>query len=332
MWGVITGGRGLKTFSQVLEETDKGTRHLLLGNGFSRSWNDNIFSYENLLDKSDFGNRDKAIKGIFEKLGTYDFEEVMQTMVSSVYVAQSFNEYPAFVEAIYRDAECLKNSLLETIAKTHPNLPTEVSDKQYISVRTFLLKFSNIFTVNYDLLLYWARNMRNLEPRNFDTDDGFRSGGEWTGNEPDQNVFFLHGGLHLYDEAGTIKKHTYTEYGGAIIDQVRGNLNLNKFPIFVAEPSHIKKLDRIRHNPYLNYCYEQFGKIEENLVILGHSMNETDSHIFNQAASSGVKNVYVSLFGNQNSQKNRKTKSNAESYFNKCAVHFYNAESVQVWE
>lgn len=321
----------MKTFSQVLEETDRGARNLLLGNGFSRSWNDNIFSYENLLDKSCFGNRDEAIKGIFKKLDTYDFEEVMQTMVSSVYVAQSFNEYPAFVAAIYRDAERLKNSLLETIAITHPNLPTEVSDDKYISARKFLFNFSNIFTVNYDLLLYWARNMRSLEPRNFKTDDGFRSGGEWTDNETKQNVFFLHGGLHLYDEAGTIKKHTYTENGGAIIDQVRDNLKLNKFPIFVAEPSHFKKLDRIRHNPYLNYCYEQLGKIKETLVILGHSMNETDSHIFNQAASSGVKNVYVSLFGDQNSQQNRKTKSNAESYFNKCAVHFYDAETVQVW-
>jgi len=321
----------MKTFPQVLEETKSGNRHLFLGNGFSRSWSDNIFNYKNLLDKSDFGNRNEAIKGIFGELNTYDFEEVMQTMVSSVYVAQSFNEYPVFVEAIYRDAECLKKSLLETIAKTHPNLPTEVSENQYISVREFLLDFSNVFTVNYDLLLYWARNMRNLAPQDFKTDDGFRLGGEWLGSETNQNVFFVHGGLHLYDEGGAIKKHTYTEYGGAIIDQVRNNLDSNKFPIFVAEPSHSKKLDRIRHNPYLNYCYEKLGEIDDALVILGHSMDETDSHIFNQIASSDVKNIYVSLFGDPNSKINRKTKSNAESYFYKCSVHFYKAESAQVW-
>lgn len=320
----------MKLFSQVLEETAGGNRHLLLGNGFSQAWNSDIFRYENLLEKANLGNRNEAIKGVFAKLETYDFEVVMKTMLASIFVAQSFNEYPAFVKGIRRDAECLKNSLITTISKTHPSFPYEISIDEYVATRMFLKNFSNIFTVNYDLLLYWARNMQNLLPNDFESDDGFRQNRTWVGSDTKQNVFFLHGGLHLYDESGVIKKHAYTMYGETIIDQVRDNLEVNKFPIFVAEPDHIKKLDRIRHNPYLNFCYESLGEIGDSLIIFGHSMDDTDTHIFDKVSCSNIKNVYVSIYGDPNSQSNRRARANSQSYFS-CPIHFYDAKSVQLW-
>ncbi|WP_299267911.1 DUF4917 family protein [uncultured Psychrosphaera sp.] len=321
----------MKLFAQVLEEIEDKEVSLLLGNGFSQAWDYNIFNYKNLLASANFGSRDQAIKSIFHKLGTYDFETVMQTMISSIYVSQSFNEYPAFVEGIQLDAEKLKSTLVTTIADTHPSVPNNITNEQYELARNFLNSFNNIFTLNYDLLMYWARNMNELEPDNFTTDDGFRGNRTWTGEETDQNVFFLHGGLHLYDEGGVIKKHTYTEYGETIIDQVKANLDKNNFPIFVAEPNHHKKLDKILHNPYLNYCYTQLGKISDSLVIYGHSMDETDTHIFDKVDRSGIRDVYVSIYGDANSWENRRTKANALSSFSTCTVHFYQAESTHIW-
>lgn len=321
----------MKTFDEVLEETEDGKRHLLLGNGFSQSWNSDIFSYKNLLDKANFGSRNEAIKGVFEKLETYDFEAVMHTLNSSVHVAQSFNEYPAFVQGIYRDSECLKNTLISTITKTHPSFPYDIEDSKYVAARRFLSGFSNIFTVNYDLLMYWARNKEKLAPIEFQSDDGFRKNRVWVGKGTEQNVFFLHGGLHLYDELGVIKKHAYSVDGETIIDKVKDNLKLNKFPIFVSEPNYEKKLDRILHNPYLNYCYESLGGIADSLIVYGHSMDESDNHIFEKISMSKVENVYISIFGDPDSPINRRAKSNAESYFNRCNVTFYQAESVKVW-
>lgn len=320
----------MKSFAEVLEDTAVGDRHILLGNGFSQAWNGDIFRYENLLEKANFGTRNEAIKGIFAKLKTYDFEVVMKTMLASIFVSQSFNEYPAFVEGIRRDSECLKNTLITTISKNHPNFPYEISNDEYSATRIFLENFKNIFTVNYDLLLYWARNVQNLAPKDFETDDGFRQNRTWVGSDTRQDVFFLHGGLHIYDESGVIKKHAYTVHGETIIDQVRENLQANNFPIFVAEPDHIKKLDRIRHNPYLNFCYESLGKIGGSLIIFGHSMDETDTHIFNKVSCSNIENVYVSIYGDPASKSNRRARANAESYFS-CPVQFYDAGSVQVW-
>jgi len=285
----------VKSFEEVLEETKGKNRHLLLGNGFSQAWRYRVFNYKNLLDSADFGHRNDKIKEIFYKLDTFDFETVMQTMLSSIYVCQSYNNYPTLVEAIELDADCLKSSLVSAIADSHPSNPSEVLDEQYESARRFLSQFASIFTLNYDLLMYWARNKYNLEPEDFDTDDGFRRFGVWNGIDTDQNVFFLHGALHLYDDGGVIKKHRYTEDGDTIIDQVRMNLRGNRFPIFVSEPTHEKKLDKILHNPYLNFCYNKLGKMNDTLVIYGHSMDETDTHIFDQVDKSNVTDVYVSI-------------------------------------
>lgn len=329
---MLSDRSGMETFAHILEITDGQNRQLLLGNGFSQAFSEQIFNYKNLLDSADFGSRSEKIKKVFHELNTYDFEMVMQTMLHSIYIAQSFSEYPAFIEAINLDAKNLKDSLVATIAKTHPSFPTDVTNLAYESTRVFLSKFSNIFTLNYDLLLYWARNMNKLKPADFNSDDGFRDGGIWCGDETDQNVFFLHGGLHLYDESGIIKKHTYTQVGEKIIDQVRKKLADNSFPIFVAEPNHQKKLDKILHNPYLNYCYKKLKDIDGSLVIFGHSMDDTDAHIFEQVQSSGIENVYVSIFGDESTPRNIKTKANAKSFFHKCNVDFYQAESVSIWK
>lgn len=181
----------MKTFAKVLEETEDSNRHILLGNGFSQAWSYKIFNYKNLLDSANFGIRDSAIKSIFYGLNTFDFEMVMQTMISSIYVCQSYNSYPTLVQAIKNDAELLKSTLVTAIAENHPSLPSEITDQEFEMARNFLYQFDSIFTLNYDLLMYWARNVINLDPDNFDTDDGFRKYGIWTGEDTNQNVFFF---------------------------------------------------------------------------------------------------------------------------------------------
>lgn len=105
----------------------------------------------------------------------------------------------------------------------------------------------------------------------------------------------------------------------------------NKFPIFVSEPTYEKKLDKILHNPYLNYCYYKLSNISGALVIYGHSMDETDTHIFEQVNTSSITDVYVSIYGDPKSKENKKTKAHAMSYFDKCNVHFFKAETTHIW-
>ena len=70
----------LLTFDQALDQSAKGNRHLLLGNGFSVALFPKIFSYASLLATADFKGRD-YLKAIFGALNTSDFELVIRAFV-----------------------------------------------------------------------------------------------------------------------------------------------------------------------------------------------------------------------------------------------------------
>ena len=322
------------TYHDALAKVPTGENlSILVANGFSQAWNPNIFNYSNLLSAASFGTRDTEIKQLFTKSNTYDFESIMKQLVSAQVVLESYGGDPGLIQQVKEDQEILKEALVSAIASTHPSLPSEVTDDQFIKVRNFLSKFKNVFSLNYDLLLYWAINKFDLDPQGYKVDDGFRFPTSWCASGTNQNLFFLHGGLHIYEDASSIRKHSYTQDGMTIIDQVRINLNHQKFPVFVSEPDQTKKKYKIRHNPYLNSSFEKLSELHGTLFIHGHSMDENDSHIFEKITESNLKNVYVSIFGDENSAPNKRTKANALSYIKSLsiAVDFYQAESAPVW-
>jgi len=324
----------LLTYQSALSQVPAGEKlSILLANGFSQAWDSTIFNYSSLLGAASFGNRDTEIKSLFQQANTYDFEAIMKQLVSAQIVLESYGGDPYLIQQIKEDQETLKEALVSAIASTHPNLPGEITEDEFVKVRNFLSKYRNVFSVNYDLLLYWAINKFDLDPQGYQVDDGFRYPTTWCASGTNQNLFFLHGGLHLYEDGSSIRKHSCTQDGLTIIDQVHHNLNQQKFPIFVSEPDDSRKKYRINHNPYLNNAFNKLGELEGVLFIHGHSIDENDKHIFEKITESNIKKVYVSIFGDKNSQTNKRTKANSLSYIQtvKIAVDFYQAESAPVW-
>lgn len=323
----------MKTFQQILNELDEGEKPvLLIGNGFSQAWNSVVFNYANLFEKADFGTSNVILRSLFDHFQTFDFEKIMNQLLGAEAVAKAYGADNIVIQKIAMDQIFLKDTLIATIGANHPSKPSEVTSTQFTLARTFLAQFTKIFSLNYDLLLYWARN-QELEPAGFSSDDGFRAGRRWTPDEADQNVFFLHGGLHLFDTGEEIKKLAYKGSGDSIIDQVRENLTKGRFPLFVSEPTADKKKSRIERNPYLNYCYRKLAELNSSLVVFGHSVQDNDKHIFDQIQRSGVARVYVSLYGDENTPSNARTKANAQSFLakNGRVIDFFSAESTSVW-
>lgn len=322
------------SYQDALNQLDDGERRsILIANGFSQAWDADIFNYANLLDSASFGTRDVEIRGLFKASSTYDFEAIMHQLVSAQIVLETYGADPDLIDIIKADQEILKDALLAAIAKTHPRLPSEVTDDQYVSVRTFLSGFKNVFSLNYDLLFYWARNKVDLKPDRYNTDDGFRWPNTWSITGTKQNVYFLHGGLHIYDNGLGIRKHACTEDGETIIEQVRDNLNKGKFPLFVSEPNDSKKKQKIEHNPYLYHAFRALSKLDHTLFIHGHSMSENDKHVFDQIVSSGVSKIFVSIFGDENTAANKRARANALAYLSSpsLTVDFYQAETAPIW-
>ncbi|MCK3830704.1 DUF4917 family protein [Pseudomonas fluorescens] len=320
------------TYNDAMQSVPLGQKpSVLLANGFSQAWNHQIFNYKYLLQAANFGDREFQLKELFKQLNTYDFEKVMKRLVSTQLVLEIYEADPQLIETVKRDQEVLKSALINAISHTHPPLPSNISDAQYTTARKFLCSFNQIFTLNYDLLLYWAKNKNNLPPERYSTDDGFRYPTSWVGHGTNQEVHFLHGGLHIYDTVSGIKKHKCTEDGVPIIDQVRENLEHGKFPLFVAEPTHAKKRARIEHNPYLNYCLRKLRNLNGTLFIYGHSIADNDSHIFEEIKEAQVEKIFISIYGKADSKENQQTMMRAKNQFFGFDIEFFQAETTPIW-
>jgi len=281
--------------------------HLLLGNGFSIAVKPDIFSYNSLYEKADFSNAPE-IKEIFAALNTKDFEKVIQYLVIAARVVRIYdpNNQP-LIDKLLRHAELVKSSLVQTVAQHHPDRPYALTDDQYKSCRSFLYQFGHKFTLNYDVLLYWALMNEDVDDLNLAPDDGFRNPDEdyplyvtWQqGNKATVN--YLHGALHLFDKETDIIKYTWSKTAVPIVEQIRIALDDEKYPLFVAEGSSASKWRKIMHNAYLHKAFRSFesctAPAQNSLVIFGHSLAENDDHILRCISKGRMRKIAVGIYG-----------------------------------
>lgn len=340
----------LQSFSDCLAKA-QGKRHLLLGNGFSRACRNNIFSYDSLFDAADFQDLSGAAKEAFNKLGTTDFELVMRGMQTAASLVRLYSgeETHSLATTLEEDADKLRALLVTTIAGHHPEMPSQIDDSEYSACLEFLGHFDKIYTLNYDLLLYWTcMKGRELETRR---DDGFRDPYfgepegyfeegfvEWTNSSNLQNVHYLHGALHLFYQGGSLQKYCWSRTGIRLLDQIDDSLKKGRFPLIVAEGGTDQKFERIQRSNYLGHNYRSLGKITGSLFVYGHSLAENDRHILQQIRkNTSLQNLFVSIYGDLNHPANKAIVEAANALSTgrpakkPLNVEFYNAGSARVW-
>lgn len=316
--------------------------HLLLGNGFSRACRDDIFSYHALYDQAkDSGLSDDAKKA-FSALGTTDFEQVMRMLKQTSKLAKEYGR-GNLAKKLSALADELREVLVKTIAGNHPSRPHDIDRAQYRACKEFLAHFSDIYTVNYDLLLYWAVMQEEIAP-DVHHDDGFRQpedGPEdyvtWdVQNTNSQNIHYLHGALHLFDAGAELQKYTWCNTQVALIDQIRAALKADKYPLYVSEGTAESKLDRIQHSGYLNRAYRSFANIGGSLFIFGLSMAENDEHIVKLLDRGKPGYIAIGLYGDADSKGNRQIIARAMKFGTKRKgtapkIVFFDAGGASVW-
>uniref|UniRef100_UPI0021DFD470 DUF4917 family protein n=1 Tax=Granulicella arctica TaxID=940613 RepID=UPI0021DFD470 len=274
-------------------------------------------------------------------------------------------------------ADALKELLVQAIAGKHPERPSDVNDVQYRACRKFLAHFVGesrnndkdlrgcVYTLNYDLLLYWTflhdqsltpypdiHGMMTVEAAEFlQHDDGFRAPDEeldaeyvtWDAEAAHkQNVHFLHGALHLFDYGSQLQKKCWQRSGGKpLIDQIRSALEKGRFPLFVSEGSSSGKIERIRHSAYLHKGLRSFrGNCDQPkpaIFIFGHSLADNDAHVLKQIEKGRCGQLFVSLYGDSSSVINQAITARAELLKSRrhprapLEVLFYDSSSAHVW-
>ena len=303
------------TFDQVCQEIRGTSVSLLLGNGFSIGF-DPIFNYNNL----------KYV--VFTKA----FEDIdVEQLMFSV-----FNSPDDVVERI-------KKGFIDGILAIHPSMGTGRFDRCV----AFLMNFAKVYTLNYDLILYWAINSdQQLRDRFW---DGFgierqQRVPEWPNT--DTTTFYLHGSLILHctnpEGAGNIcprpaneccvEKYKHPKDGFIVhptwIDLLRTRTNSGEYPHFVSEGDARQKYLRIQKCTYLKGCYEALKGEQGNLVTYGVSF-EKDTHILAAIKASRVTCCYIGVYDAENSST--LVQKAASLCSNLRTVKFYDVRTANVW-
>jgi hypothetical protein len=343
----------LETFDQVEAAMKSKGRpfHLLLGNGFSMSYDPEIFSYNALYDFIE-NLEDDLLSKLFSIVNAKNFEVIMGQLDTFARLLDAFGSDEVLKAKVESAMEELKRSLLDAIRALHPEhvfrVPQEKSNACARFLKPFLETSGHIFTTNYDLLLYWVlmrnevmesvdgfgRDRENPEDEYVPEEELEYSELRWGKYRDDQVIHYLHGSLPLFDTGVEIVKEEY-DTENYLMENISERISRGEYPIFVTAGNAQEKLTHIMHNRYLTHCYEVVSRIEGSLVTFGFNFGENDHHIIdaiNRAAKYGRRDppklwsIYIGIY----SEDDRKRIESLEARF-KCKVHMYDAKTASVW-
>jgi len=343
----------LESFEGVCESIDKNKGrdfHLLLGNGFSMAYDQEIFSYNALHDFID-ELKDEDLSKILSVIESKNFEIIMQQLDNLSALIDAFDGGGELKEKVESTSEKLKDSLLDAVKALHPEhvfkVPEDESEACSKFLNLFLERGGKVFSTNYDLLLYWilmrnnalehtdgfGRDAENYEP-GMDREDIIWSELRWGRNKDNQNVFYVHGALPFFDAGSEVVKEEY-DHDSFLLEKINGRMEEGEYPIFVTAGSSEEKLAHIMHNHYLADCYDNLSEITGTLVTFGFNFWQSDDHIIeaiNRAAKHGKKDfpkllsVYIGVY----SEEDYKHIEQIEVKF-KTKVKVFDAKTVDVW-
>lgn len=152
-----------------------------------------------------------------------------------------------------------------------------------------------------------------------------------------QELLYLHGALHLFQNQDGLEKVRYQKGGTVrtLVAQIVSRIEEKHVPLFVCEGTNQQKLQHINSSRYLQYCYRELQSLSSNLFIHGCSLGAGDQHILDAIRASSVRHLFVSLHGDTNSEHNQAialaTKALCERWHGSLQVYFYRAESAALW-
>lgn len=306
---------------------------VLIGNGLSRYFSKD-FAYASLYREAskEVGTRHHLTdedKALFKALDTTDFEGVLSGLTTARSILNALGQDDSFLVKRY---ESIKDALIQTLTAIHPDQGFRIGMLRRLC--DALASFDYVYTTNYDLLIYWAVIQR---PTGFN--DYFRSAtcemeGDWVcfsrpgarALELACNVLYLHGALHLYETRwGQTVKYTYSPEHGRLLDRFRASAAHHDpvSPLFVSEGTSAQKVAAIGRSDYLSFVFDHFIERQGPLVVFGHSLGDSDSHIAEAIADWDPTRIAVSVRGGDHTA----TQARLQALFPKHEVVLYRAAS-----
>jgi len=273
---------------------DRSWPTLLLGNGVSINvWG--RFGYSQLLERAQLN---KPGRRLFADFDTVNFETVLEALWHAERTLDALSRSTARVHALY---EHVQTQLVEAVHGVHvpwSALPAHALDQ----ILTLLKTHHHVYTLNYDLLTYWAA-MRGGSAANI-KDFFWGSGNTFDINDKDvldgsTGLYYLHGGLHLWHDAATGRTGKWTRGSGS---RLLSNLattyssKTDRHPLFVSEGTSAQKMAVIRRSDYLSFALQSLIDDEADTVIFGANFGTQDDHIIKALATGKKRNIAISVW------------------------------------
>lgn len=141
-------------------------------------------------------------------------------------------------------------------------------------------------------------------------------------NNKKQNVFYLHGAFHIYQDGEIIKKITKTNEK-ALYDEIFETISEeSKKIICIFTPKN--KTTEIESSDYLKNTHQKLKTLSGAVVIIGSAVSENDAHIYSSINDSQVHTIYFSTSKN----KLKERKENLIKYFPKKEIKFFDYNTI----
>lgn len=301
-----------ESFLQKIIEKKQRLEHSKLLQTKMNDLMNNVSSVNNIFTKD--CSKPRLLNTLKEYLET--FEKKINTLNQDQYVK------------CYAEIQKL---LIETISKVHPETHQDFFSDDILahSAFHFLQNFHSIHTLNYDLLLYWV--IVQFSQKN-QFNDGFINN-QWNSQNKDQNIFYLHGALHIFQNhrEDKIIKLSYSQEKGSLTTQLKEELDRLNYPIYVTEGKSENKSKTIKKNQYLKHCFKTLKHLQGTLFIIGHSLSEFDQHIFKEIfKNSKISKCFVGIFDPEKDMKNFAELKNKYKYTN-IDFQEFDSKTTLIW-
>ncbi len=339
---------GLLEFDEALRRARAANDsvHLLLGNGFSLGVHPG-FGYDSLY-KAAKKDLPETADAVFQKYGITNFEQILQKMSDANWIAENYGIYHDGEQRIIKeDHDRVKDALSFAMKSVHPRQVAIWSELARAEKFFLQSHFQRIFSLCYDLTLYWVMNLRAQDGQFYFQDGFVRNPPEFSGYISTKKighgimpVYFLHGALHLFRSEGKVRKIVQKD-NLWILDQVQKHISQNIFPIIVTEGSADRKMDAIESSSYLSWAFSRFRRLHGSLFTYGTSLSDPDDHIREAISSnSRLNSLFVGIHTKLDSEamdlmsRAKKIQEERRVLDPKYPldVYFYDSSTAPVWK
>jgi hypothetical protein len=312
----------LLSWAKVQNEIDWSSG-ILIGNGASIAVSKK-FLYKSIFTQAKSQKKDPLNEkdvSLFNSMESHNFEKILSYLAIAKIVNEALGINKEEIEDRYH---AIQNALIEAVHNIHiPHY--KIGTEKLKVIRDELENYKYIYSLNYDLLIYWAIMA-------FKEGSGFKdyfwssvfdiSDVEIRGKAT--CVLYLHGSLlHYRLPSGETKKRKNRD-GTDLLTSFGLDTSGYEVPLFVTEGTASDKLSSIYRSDYLSFALSTFSEHEDPLVIFGCSLGENDKHLINAINNWQSRKLAIAIF-RQTDEDVIKQKAHYFQLFKNPDITFFDA-------